>query len=105
MIHRSGRRKNSLLLAVTPALLLFLAACGSGKDQGAPREITAKSAGGSAGVGPHIVSDSKTPAGGGKYSRQKVVLGDRILVINDATLQGSDSQAAVSIELDLSVQS
>ena len=104
MIHRSGRRKNSLLLAVTPALLLFLAACSSGKDQGAPREITAKSAGGSAGVGPHIISDSKAQPGSGKYGGQKVVLRDRVLIINDVTLQASDSQGVASIELDLSVQ-
>jgi hypothetical protein len=105
MIHRSGRRKNSLLLAVTPALLLFLAACSSGKDQGAPREITAKSAGGSAGVGPHIISDSKAQPGSGKYGGQKVVLRDRVLVVNNATLQAGGSEGSASIELDLSVQS
>ena len=92
-------------MAVTSAFLLFLAACSSGKDQGAPREITAKSAGGSAGVGPHIISDSKAPPVGGKYSSQKVLLRDRELVINDAVLQPSDSPDAASIELDLSVQS
>jgi hypothetical protein len=104
MIHRSGRRKNSLLLAVTP-LLLFVAACSSGKDQSAPREITAKSAGGSSGVGPHIISDSKAQPGSGKYSSQKVVLRDRVLVVNNATLQAGGSQGSASIELDLSVQS
>lgn len=50
-----------------------------------------------------MVSDSTTP-GGSKHSSQKVVLRDRVLVINDATLQASDSQGVVSIELDLSVQ-
>jgi hypothetical protein len=105
MIHRSGRGKTSLLVAVTPVLLLFVAACSSGKDQGAPREIAAKSAGGSSGVGPHIISNSKAPPGSGKYSIQKVVLRDRVLVINNATLQAIDSQGAASIELDLTVQS
>jgi hypothetical protein len=105
------RRMRPLLFALVPPFLLFVAACSSAKDRGAspsapdaPRELTAKPAGGSSGVGPQVVSDSTATPGDGKQSSQKVVLRDRVLIINDVTLQASDSQSVASIDLDLSVQ-
>jgi hypothetical protein len=109
-MHKNRRRKSPLLFAMAPAVLLFVAACSSAEDRGArpsapdaPREITAKSIGGSSGVGPKVVSDSKALPEGGKYSPQKVALRDRVLVINHVTSQSSDGQS-VAIDLDLSVQ-
>jgi len=100
-----------LLFALMSPFLLWVAACSSASDRGAkasasvaPQEFTAKSAGGSPGVGPKVVPDTTAPPGGGKHGSQKVVLRDRVLIINDATLQASDSQGLASIELDLSVQ-
>ena len=109
--HRTHiRRRRHLLFALMSLFLSLVAACSSANDRGAkpsasvaPQEFTAKSAGGSPGVGPKVVPDTTAPPGSGKHS-QKVVLRDRVLIINDVTLQASDSQGVASIELDLSVQ-
>jgi hypothetical protein len=100
-----------LLFALMSLFVSLVAACSSASDRGAkpsasvaPQEFTAKSAGGSPGVGPKVVPDTTATPGGGKRSSQKVVLRDRVLIINDVTLQASDSQGVASIELDLSVQ-
>lgn len=106
-IHRRGQ----LLFALMSPSMLLVAACSSANDRGAtpsasvaPQEFTAKSAGGSPGVGPQVVPDTTATPSGGKNNSQKVVLRDRVLIINDVTLQASDSQGVASIELDLSVQ-
>jgi hypothetical protein len=110
--HRTDiRRRRNLLFALMSLFLSLVAACSSANDRAAktsasvaPQEFTAKSAGGSPGVGPKVVPDTTAKPGGGKHSSQRVVLRDRVLIINDVTLQASDSSGVASIELDLSVQ-
>jgi Domain of unknown function (DUF4352) len=108
-------------LAVSGGVMLVLtglAACSSGSAPAPgsavaaaagptipPRQITAKAVGGSPGKGPLVVP-SPVPLPGGKASSQKVVLGDRTLVINSVTKhQGNNhNQRSVLIELNLMVR-
>ena len=98
------------MLAGSMLIAIGLAACGSAAGQTAgagpkstPRLITAKSVGGSPGKGPVIVSNP-APLPGGKTGSQKVVLRDRILVINNVTKHRGADQRSILIDLDLVIR-
>src|SRR5713226_5470694 len=101
------------------ALFLLLVACGSARtgstqDQGStssatvtatitPQLVTPKSARGSPGKGPLVIT-SPTPVPGGKAGSQQIVLGDRTLIINSVSKQKGESTNSTLINLDLAVQ-
>ncbi len=68
-----------------------------------PQLVTPKSASGSAGIGPLVIS-SPTPVPGGKAGSQQVVLGNRTLIINSVSRQKGASTNSTLIDLDLAVQ-
>jgi hypothetical protein len=96
--------RGPLLLGAALASLLFATACGSGKDPhlsspAAPRELTAKPAGGSAGIGP------LTPSSDGSTERaQRVALKDRVLIVNGVTKRTRVGQNTF-VDVDLTLQS
>jgi hypothetical protein len=108
----TSRGKLIVLGGVTLAVM-SLAACGSATSPGSspaagssvtPRLVTPKPVGGSpAGHGPRVVT---TPARlpGGKIGSQKVVLGDRIVIINRVTSQQGANKNTVLIDLVLVVR-
>ncbi len=102
-------------------IVMGLAACGSESSPGSsatapapaapaahptgtPRQVTPKSKGGSPGQGPVVISNP-APLPGGQTSSQKVVLGDRTVVINSVTRHRGMSQSSILIDLNLVVQS
>jgi len=120
------QQKKLVLGGVILVLFLLLAACGSagsdssngntgiGSTQGStpsapaaatitPLLITPRSSSGSPGKGPLVIS-SPTPVPGGKAGSQRIVLGDRILVINSVSKQQGASPNSTLINLDLTVQ-
>ena len=122
------QKKKFVLGEVILVLFLLLAACGSAgsesstgntgtgstQDQGStysapavatitPVVITPRSSGGSPGKGPLVIS-SPTPLLGGKAGSQRIVLGDRTLIINRVSKQKGASTNSTLINLDLAVQ-
>ena len=122
------QQKKLVLGGVILVLFLLLAACGSAgsdsstgntgigstQDQGStpsapaaatitPLLITPRSSSGSPGKGP-LVFSSPTPVPGGKAGSQRIVLGDRNLVINSVSKQQGASPNSTLINLDLTVQ-
>jgi hypothetical protein len=117
------QNKKLVLSGVILVLFLLLVACdtagsgnrgtGSTQDQGStrsapavtitPQLVTPKSAHGSAGKGPLVIS-SPTPVPGGKAGSQQIVLGDRTLIINSVSKQNGLSANSTLINLDLAVQ-
>ena len=119
------QQKKLVLGGVILVLFLLLAACGSAgsessngntgigstQDQGStpsapaaatitPLLITPRSSSGSPGKGP-LVFSSPTPVPGGKAGSQRIVLGDRNLVINSVSKQQGASPNSTLINLDL----
>jgi hypothetical protein len=95
-------------------LVTVLAGCGSarapvaspsatGGTTVAPRVVNATSTGGSAGIGPLVISHP-TPVPGGPAGSEQVVLPDRTLIVNTVTSQPATSAGSVLIDLDLSVR-
>ncbi len=68
-----------------------------------PQLVTPKASSGSPGKGPLVIS-SPTPVPGGKASSQRIVLGDRTLIINGVSKQKGASTNSTLINLDLVVQ-
>jgi Domain of unknown function (DUF4352) len=112
------QHKKFVLSSVILVSFLLLVACdtsgsGSTQDQGStrsapavtitPRLVTPKSAHGSAGKGPLVIS-SPTPVPGGKAGSQQIVLGDRTLIINSVSKQKGPSANSTLINLDLAIQ-
>ncbi len=102
---------NLVALGAVTLVVMGLAACGSG-NPGAnlspaaavtPRLVTPTPIGGSPGRGPTVIS-SPAPLPGGKISSQKVVLGDRTLIINSVTSQRAAIKNSVLIDLDIVVR-
>src|SRR5438105_9449250 len=86
--------------ATALACLLSAAACSSGKDRNlsattAPRQVTAKPAGGSAGIGPLTVSNPTST--GGKDRPQQVALSDRVLIIGGATVRAGVGETSTLV--------
>jgi len=107
---------------VTLVLFLLLVACsspGSGSNNGntgtgssnsataavtiTPQLVTPKASSGSPGKGPLVIS-SPTPVPGGKAGSQRIVLGDRTLIINRVSKQTGASTNFTLINLDLAVR-
>ena len=122
------QHKKLVLGGMIPFLFLLLVACsstGSGssnrntgtgltQDQGTapsataparitPQLVTPKAASGSPGIGPVVIS-SPTPVPGGKAGSQRIVLGDRTLIINSASKQQGASANSTLINLDIAIQ-
>jgi hypothetical protein len=100
--------RRGTLAATALACLLFATACSSGKDGNlssttAPRELTAKPAGGSPGIGPLTPSD--TTSAGGKDRPQQVVLTDRVLIVDGATVRTGVGGKSTLVGVDLTIQS
>jgi len=103
-------------------LLLLASGCaGNGSDNGntktssmqqqgttpaatiTPQLVTPKSSGGSQGKGPLLIF-TPTPVPGGQVGSEKVVLGDRTLIINSVSKQNGTSANFSLIYLNLAVQ-
>jgi len=122
------QKKKLVLVGVILVMFLLLGACGSAgsdssngntgtgstQDQGStpsapaaatitPLLITPRSSSGSPGKGPVVIS-SPTPVPGGKAGSQRIVLGDRTLIINRVSKQRGASPNSTLINLDLAVQ-
>jgi len=120
------QQKKLVLVGVILVLFLLLAACdsagnessngnmGSTQDQGStssapaiatntPLLIMPRSSSGSPGKGPLVIS-SPTPVPGGKAGSQRIVLGDRTLIINRVSKQQGASANSTLITLDLAIQ-
>ncbi len=122
------QQKKLVLIGVILVMFLLLGACGSAgsessdgntgtgstQDQGStysapaaatltPQLITPRSSSGSPGKGPLVIS-SPTPVPGGKAGSQRIVLGDRTLIINSVSKQKGASPNSTLITLDLVVQ-
>jgi hypothetical protein len=104
-------RGNLTVLAAATLVVMGLAACSSG-NPGAnlspasavtPRLVTPTPIGGSPGRGPTVIS-SPAPLPGSRNSSQKVVLGDRTLIINSVTRQRAGKKNSVLIDLDIVVR-
>jgi len=109
--------KKLALGGMIPVLFLLLVACrpagtASTQDQGStpsaiatttPQLVTPKASSGSPGKGPLVIS-SPTPVPGGKAGSQRIVLGDRTLIINSVSKQKGASTNSTLINLDLAVQ-
>jgi hypothetical protein len=108
MKRTSSTIRGPFLFATALASLLFAAACGSSKDPHlssptAPRELTAKPAGGSAGIGP--LTPDPTSAGNTERT-QRVALKDRVLIVNGATKRtGVGPNTFVDVDLTLQSRS
>jgi hypothetical protein len=92
--------------AIAFASLLFASACSSGNGSNhsappPPRELTARPAGGSPGIGPVSVS----PSPGGKDHRQQVVLDDRVLIVSGATVRTAVGAGSSLVAVDVTIQS
>ena len=106
-----SRGKLAVLGGGVTLVVTGLAACGSGHPgptmspaaAATPRLVTPTSIGGSPGTGPTVIS---TPAAlpGGTISSQKVVLGDRTLIISRVTSQRAANKSSVLIDVDIVVQ-
>jgi hypothetical protein len=87
------------------ASLLLAAACGSGNDSHSsapaapPRELTAKAAGGSPGVGPLTASEPTSVDG--RNHPQQVVLSDRVLIVNGVAKRTDGGRTFVDVNLTL----
>lgn len=98
-------------LGAATLVVMGLAACSSGNPGPdlspaaavTPRLVTPTSIGGSPGRGPTVIS-SPASLPGGKISSQKVVLGDRTLIINRVTSQRAAIKNSVLIDLDMVVR-
>jgi hypothetical protein len=108
------RRAKLAALGGVILVVMGLAACGSEANPGSspaaavrptvsPRQVTPKSVGGSPGQGPVVISNP-APLPGGATSSQKVVLGDRTLVITSVTSHKAANQSSILIDLNLVVQ-
>ena len=109
-----GTNRGTLIVLSGVALaVMSLAACGSATipesspaagTAATPRLVKPKPVGGSsAGQGPRVVA-TPAPVPGGKAGSQKVVLGDRILVINGVTKQRGANTGTVLIDMTLTVR-
>jgi hypothetical protein len=107
-------RAKPFALGAVILVVMGLAACGSEPSPGSspaaaarptttPRQVTPKSAGGSAGQGPVVISNP-APLPGGATSSQKVVLSGRTLVITSVTRHKATNQSSILIDLNLVVQ-
>lgn len=103
-------RGNLAALGAATLVVMGLAGCSSG-NPGAnsspaaavtPRLVTPTPIGGSPGRGPTVIS-SPAPLPGGRISSQKVVLGDRTLIINSVTSQRGAIKNSILIDLDIVV--
>ena len=115
------QKKKLVLGGVMLVVVVLLVACDFGGNSGngttgtgstqhsttvatiTPQLVTPKAASGSAGKGPLVIS-SATPMPGGKVGSEQVVLGDRTLIINNASKQQGASTNTTLINLDLAVQ-
>jgi hypothetical protein len=107
------RRAKPVALGGVILVVMGLAACGSEPSPGSspaaarptstPRQVTPKSAGGSPGQGPVVISNPASLPGGATSS-QKVVLGDRTLVITSITRHKATNHNSILIDLNLVVQ-
>jgi hypothetical protein len=108
------RMATPVTLGAVILVVIGLAACGSEPSPGSspaaaarptvtPRQVTPKSAGGSPGQGPVVISNP-VPLPGGATSSQKVVLGDRTLVITSIIRHKAPSQSLILIDLNIVVQ-
>ncbi len=97
--------RGSFFLVIALASLLLAAACGSGNDSHSsspaapPRELTAKAAGGSPGVGPLTAADPTSV--GGKSQPQQVVLHDRVLIVNGVAKRTDGGRTFIDVDLTL----
>jgi len=64
--------------------------------------VTAKPAGGSAGIGPLTVSNPTST--GGKDRPQQVALSDRVLIIRGATVRAGVGETSTLVGVDLTIQ-
>jgi len=124
----SFQHKKLMLVGVILVLFLLLVACssagsdrskrntrtGATQDQGSttsasavatipPQLVTPKAASGSAGIGPLVIS-SPTPVPGGKAGSQRIVLGDRTMILNSVSKQKGAGADSTLITLDLAIQ-
>jgi len=102
------RMYGRVMLVGSMLLLLFLlAACNSGNSpvngQATPTVVTARSARGTPGSGPHVVT-SPTPVPGGNPHSQQVELGDRTLVLNSVSKQDNADGQSSLITLALTIR-
>lgn len=120
------QHKKLVLGGMILVLFLLLGGCGSAgsdssngntgstQDQGSTSSATAaatitaqlvtpKASRGSSGKGPLVIS-SPTPLPGGKAGSQRIVLGDRTLIINSVSKQKGASTNSTLVNLDLAVQ-
>jgi hypothetical protein len=107
------RLSRGTLAALSAATLVVmgLAACSSGNPGQnlspaaavTPRLVTPSPIGGSPGTGPTVIS-SPAPLPGGKISSQKVVLGDRTMIIKSVTSQRAPTKNSILIDLDIVVR-
>ena len=111
---RASRSRGKLIVLGGATLaVMSLAACGSATTPGSspaagsagtPHLVTPKPVGGSpGGQGPQVVA-TPAPLPGGKAGSQKVVLSDRVLVINSITSQREANKNTVLIDLALVVR-
>jgi hypothetical protein len=107
------RRVKPVALGGVILVVMGLAACGSASGPGSsaaaaarptvtPRQVTPKAKGGSSGQGPQVIANPATLQGG-QAGSQKVVLGDRTLVISSVTRHRAMSQRSILIDLNLVV--
>ncbi|TMC19832.1 MAG: DUF4352 domain-containing protein [Chloroflexi bacterium] len=118
MIYKKSFVLSGIL--IIPLLLLFTACGGDRSDSGGtntaagpgsttvpvtitPEQVTPKTAQGTTGTGPFIIG-TPMPVSGGKAGSQQVVLADRVLVINEASMQKGASAETTLVNLDLSVR-
>jgi len=104
-------RGNLAALGGATLCVVGLAACSASNpganlspvDAVTPRLVTSTPIGGAPGRGPRVIS-SPTPLPGGKISSQKVVQGDRTLIIKSITSQRAAIKNSVLIDLDIVVR-
>ena len=107
------QQKKLVLGGVILVMFLLLAACdsagsessngntGTGSTQGQGSTPSAPAA---ATITPQLVISSPTPVPGGKAGSQRIVLGDRTLIINRISKQQGASTNSTLITLDLAVR-
>lgn len=106
------RKATAALLGAAALAVLGLTACAAGQAAPAapsapaaspPRQITAKSVGGTPGQGPRVIA-SPTPLPGGKAGSQQVTMSDRTLVINGVTKRQAKTGQSVVIAVNVEVR-
>ena len=106
-----SKGKLAVLGSGVTLVVMGLAACGAGNPGPnlspaaavTPRLVTPTPVGGSPGTGPTVISNP-APLPGGKINSQKVVLGDRTLIINSVTSQRAASKSSILIDMDIVVR-